>query len=321
MRRSVRLWARVTLTNHPSNFPIIQHIPMTIQTPLLLGLQLAFFTIASAGEPIIWKLWPGDAPSEGKDFPAEIDTTTPESNRVADKRVSRIQHVAAPEITIFKPSPAKDTGTAVVIAPGGGHWILAYDLEGTEVAEWFNWIGVTAILLKYRVPGEAHYPKKRWLASVQDGQRAMSLVRSRAKEIGIDPNKIGIMGFSAGGSPTFYTALSQQRLYKAVDAHDTVSFRPNFVAPIYTASFPEGITAIPADSPPFFMVITHDDEDRSIAMAETYIKLKKAGVSAELHIYESGGHGYGLRRTALPVTTWPDRMEAWMRRLDLLTSR
>ncbi len=285
--------------------------------------SILFFTgtlgLLSAEEPVTWKLWPGPAPSRGKDFPPEIDTTTEESQLVAGKRVSRIQHVSDPQLTIFKPSPAKDTGTAIIIAPGGGHWILAYDLEGTEVAAWLNDIGVTAILLKYRVPGQAHYEDKRWLASVQDGQRAMSLVRSRAKEIGIASDKIGIMGFSAGGSPTYYTALGDKRLYEAVDKHDEVSFRPNFAAPIYTAGFPEGIKDFPQDSPPFFMVITHDDKDRSIAMAETYIALKKADISAELHIYESGGHGYGLRRTELPVTSWPDRMEDWMRKLNLLT--
>jgi len=268
------------------------------------------------GEPITWDLWPAKAPGEVKELPPESDRTRPGDKLVAGRRLIRLHNVSTPQITIFKPDPAIDTGTAVIIAPGGGHWILAYDLEGTEVAEWFNSIGVTGIVLKYRVPGRARDPEKRWYASVQDGQRAVSLVRGRAKDIGIDPNKIGIIGFSAGGSPVKYTALTKKRLYDPVDQYDAVSFRPDFAAPIYSGGLPEG-AEITEDCPPFFMVITNDDK-RPVEMAEMYIALKKAGASAELHIYESGGHGYGLRRTDLPVTSWPDRMEEWMRRLKLL---
>jgi len=145
----------------------------------------------------------------------------------------------------------------------------------------------------------------------------MSLVRGRADEIGIDPNKIGIIGFSAGGSPVKYTALTKKRLYDPVDQYDEVSFRPDFAAPIYSGGLPEEGAELTKDCPPFFMVIAHDDRS-PVAMAEMYIALKNAGVSAELHIYESGGHGYGLRRTEQPVTRWHDRMEDWMRWLNLL---
>ncbi|MHC4517279.1 MAG: alpha/beta hydrolase [Planctomycetota bacterium] len=271
----------------------------------------------TAAEPTTWNLWPGRPPGEVKTLPPESDQTRPDDGRlVAGRRVTRLQNVSTPTIAIFKPDPAIDTGTSVIIAPGGGHWILAYDLEGTEVAQWLNSIGVTGIVLKYRVPGGARNPDKRWLAAAQDGQRAMSLVRGRAKEIGIDPHKIGIMGFSAGGSPVKYTALTKKRLYDPVDQYDTVSFRPDFAAPIYAGGLPEGV-AIPKDCPPFFMVITSDDR-RPVEVAEMYVALKKAGVSAELHIYESGGHGYGLRKTEQPVTTWPDSMADWMRQLKLL---
>lgn len=268
-------------------------------------------------EPLIWNLWPGTPPGETLMLSPEFDKTPPDGELVAGRRVIRLHNVSVPTLAIYKPDPAIDTKTAVVIAPGGGHWILAYDLEGTEVAEWLNSLGVTAIILKYRVPGVARYPDKRWLAAAQDGQRAMSLVRGRAAEIGIDPTKIGIMGFSAGGTPVNYTALGKERLYEAVDPYDDVSFRPDFAAPIYAGGLPEGLVPT-ADCPPFFMVIAHDDQNRSVGTAEMYIALKKAGVSAELHIYESGGHGYGLRKTERPVTTWPDRMEDWMRRLELL---
>lgn len=264
---------------------------------------------------MVWDLWPGTPPGDTADLPPESDRTGPDGRLVAGRRVIRLTNVSFPTLSIYRPRPEVDTGTAVVIAPGGGHTILAYDLEGTEVAEWFNTVGVTGIVLKYRVP--ARDPDKRWLASVQDGQRAMSLVRGRAKEIGVDPHRIGIIGFSAGGSPVRYTALVKDRLYEPVDKYDEVSFRPDFAAPIYSGGIPEGAT-ISGDGPPFFMVIAHDDRDRSVAVAELYIALKKANVPAELHIYESGGHGYGLRPTQLPVTRWPDRLKEWMRRLKLL---
>ena len=271
-------------------------------------------TTASASDPIIWNLWPGQPPGDEVQLGPEFDRTGPDGRLVAGRRVTRLTNVSVPTVAIFRPKPEVDTGAAVVIAPGGGHTILAYDLEGTEVAAWLNSIGMTGIVLKYRVPGRV--PDRRWLAAAQDGQRAVSVVRARADEIGIDPDRIGIIGFSAGGTPVRYAALVKERLYEPVDRYDTVSFRPDFAAPIYAGGVPEG-AAISEECPPFFMVIAHDDRDRSVAVAELYIALKRANVSAELHIYESGGHGYGLRETELPVTRWPDRMEEWMRRLGL----
>lgn len=270
---------------------------------------------AQASEPLVWDLWPGKPPGDEAQLAPEYDRSGPDGRLVAGRRVIRLTNVSVPNLAIYKPEAAIDTGTAVVIAPGGGHTILAYDLEGTEVAAWLNSIGVTGIVLKYRVP--ARSPDKRWLASAQDGQRAMSLVRGRAAELGIDPGRIGIIGFSAGGSPVLHTALATERLYDRVDKYDDVSFRPDFAAPIYSGGVPEG-AKIDSSCPPFFMVITHDDRDRSVAVANLYIALKRAEVSTELHIYESGGHGYGLRPTELPVTSWPDRMEDWMRKLGLL---
>lgn len=277
-------------------------------------LALAAVSTASASEPIVWNLWPGQPPGDEVQLGPEFDRTGPDGRLVAGRRVTRLTNVSVPTLAVFRPKPEVDTGAAVVIAPGGGHTILAYDLEGTEVASWLNSIGVTGIVLKYRVPGRD--PDRRWLAAAQDGQRAMSLVRGRAEEIGIDPDRIGIIGFSAGGTPVRYAALVKERLYEPVDRYDAVSFRPDFAAPIYAGGIPEG-AAITEECPPFFMVIAHDDRDRSVAVAELYIALKRANVSAELHIYESGGHGYGLRETELPVTSWPDRMEEWMRRLGL----
>ena len=290
-------------------------ISMTKQIAWVVLLGSAAVTASPAAEPIVWDVWPGLPPGETAQLSREYDSSGPSSRLVDGRRVTRLTNVSTPTLAIFKPEAEIDTGTAVIIAPGGGHRILAYDLEGTEVAEWLNSIGVTGIVLKYRVP--IRDPAKPWLASAQDGQRAISLVRGRAREIGVDPARIGIMGFSAGGSPTRYAALVKDRLYAPVDRFDDISFRPDFAVPIYSGGIPEGVT-ITEDCPPFFMVIAHDDRERSVAIAELYIALKKANVSAELHVYESGGHGYGLRRTELPVTSWPDRMEDWMRRLDLL---
>ena len=273
---------------------------------------LASASVLSAADPITWNLWPGEAPGE-------IVTLPPESYRVNDDRltagkpVSRLQNVSIPTLTIYKPDPKIDTGSSIMIAPGGGFTILAYDKEGTEVAEWANSIGMTAIVLKYRIPGNVHNQDKPWLPAAQDGQRAMSLLRSRSGELGIDPDRIGIMGFSAGGAPVMYTALTSERLYASVDSHDDHNFRPAFAAPIYSGWWmPEGAN-LSETTPPFFMVITYDDKDRSIGLSEVFIALKKAKVSAEMHIYSEGGHGYGLRRTEKPVTSWNDRMEDWLR--------
>ena len=170
--------------------------------------------LSQAAEPEIWELWPGTPPGDSGDIGAEHDTTTPDGRMVAGRRVTRLTNVSKPLLSIYRPSPELDTGTAVIIAPGGGHRILAYDLEGTEVADWLNSIGVTGVLLKYRVPFRD--PDKRWLAAAQDGQRAVSVVRARAGEIGVDPNKIGILGFSAGGTPVRYSALLGERLYESL---------------------------------------------------------------------------------------------------------
>lgn len=273
-------------------------------------------TSSLAAEPITWNLWPDKSPGQSEELSPEYDTTKPDGDLVAGRRVIRITNVTNPQLAIYKPKASIDTKTSIIIAPGGGHWILAYDLEGTEIAEWLNSIGVTAIILKYRVPGEAWNKDKRWLAAAQDGQRAMSLVRGKASELGIDPHKIGIMGFSAGGTPVKYTAFTSKRLYDPVDAIDSVSFRPDFAAPIYAGGLPKE-AELTKDCPPVFMVVTSDDFG-PLGTAEMYIALKKAEISAELHIYESGGHGYGLRSTELPVTSWPDRMEEWMRQLKFL---
>jgi acetyl esterase/lipase len=211
----------------------------------------------------------------------------------------------------------------VVICPGGGHYILAYDLEGTEVAEWLNSIGVTGIVLKYRVP--AREREQRWRAAVQDAQRAVSVVRSRAEEWGVDPERIGILGFSAGGETAGLTALFEdERTYDAVDSSDQASCRPNFAILIYPGGFVDredqlrDHIKVSSTTPPMFFVHALDDGVSPFHSVALFSELKNAGVPAELHVYSAGGHGYGLRRTELPVTQWPARCSDWMHQMGWL---
>ena len=297
--------------------------------PFLFTLSIAAFALAgtAAPAPQILNVWPGKAPGETKVLPPEADTTKSDGRNVGGRPVIRLGNVSTPQLAVYRPNQDKDTGAAVVICPGGGFNILAYDLEGTEVATWLNSIGVTAIVLKYRVPFRD--PQQRWKAAVQDAQRAISMVRSRAPEWKLDPQRIGILGFSAGGSAAGLTALfGQDRQYDAVDAIDRVSSRPDFALLIYAAYFvergqdvmnPNLPVKVTKDAPPMFFVHAFDDgvpvQNALLLAAE----LKKVNVPAEVHVYDVGGHGYGLRPVSeFPVTTWPKRAEEWLARRGLL---
>jgi acetyl esterase/lipase len=272
----------------------------------------------AAERPLVLNVWPGQPPGETKALPPEADQMKDTDKLIAGRRIIKLGNVSTPQIAVYRPTAAKDTGAAVLIAPGGGFNILAYDLEGTEVAEWLNSLGVTGIVLKYRVPFRD--PNKRWHAAVQDAQRAMSLVRGKAAEWKIDPKRIGILGFSAGGATAGMTSLLfEQRQYAPLDEVDQISCRPDFSLLIYPAYFVErGSTTlrddvkVPKNAPPMFFVHAFDDgvpvQNSLLLPAE----MKKAGVPAEVHVYPTGGHGYGLRRTAEPVTTWPDRAAEWL---------
>jgi len=285
---------------------------------LLLALHSAFL-FAAVSDPI--RLWPGKAPGEKAALPPEADTTKPTDDLIAGRRLIRLGNVSDPTITIYSPDPAKNTGAAIVVCPGGGYHILAMDLEGTEVCEWLNSIGVTGVLLKYRVPARNGGPQ--WAAPLQDAQRALGLVRSRAAEFAIDPHRIGVLGFSAGGHLS--AALSnnyEQRTYERVDAADDTSCRPDFcvlIYPGYLVREPDWKTvgaelAIAKDkTPPTFLAMAEDDPVRVENVIYYFLALKNAGVPAELHAYPTGGHGYGLRRTKDLVTTWPDRVADWMK--------
>jgi Esterase/lipase len=288
------------------------------------GVCAAVMAGATVSEPI--RLWPSRAPGETKVLPREGDTTKPTDRLVNGKRIVRLGNVSEPTITIYSPDPAKNTGAAVIVAPGGGYSILASELEGTEVCEWLNSIGVTGVLLKYRVPKREE--RARHEAPLEDAQRAMGLVRSRAKEWGIDPQRIGMLGFSAGAHLTAVASHQhEKRVYERIDAADDVSCRPDFALLIYPAYLAikekneEIAPELPVGkerTPPTFIVMTGDDPVRVENAVFYYLALKNAGVRAEMHLYPEGGHGYGLQHTEALVTTWPARAEEWMRSEGLL---
>lgn len=286
----------------------------------LLGSVMLLFLFANvrAADPQIINLWPAKPPGETKDLPPETDIAKADDKPVGDRKIIKLTNVSKPTLAIYRPAKDIDTGAAVIVCPGGGHRILAYDHEGTETAEWLAKIGVTGIVLKYRVP--ARDENKRYQAAVQDAQRAISLVRAKASEFAIDPKRIGILGFSAGGETAGLAAIMHgNRLYDAIDKIDEVSARPDFAALIYPGGLLEkGNTKLrdhvkpSKDTPPMFLAHAYDDPvdmRNSLLLAS---ELKALGVSCELHIYATGGHGYGMRNTGHPVNTWPERCKDWM---------
>ena len=272
-------------------------------------------------------VWPGVAPGESANMPPEADMTTAKDNLIAGRPVVRLGNVSTPTITVYTPK-GKNTGAAVVVFPGGGYNILAIDLEGTEVCDWLNTIGVNCVLLKYRVPGTGWYPKS--AAALEDAQRAMGLVRLHAAEWGIDPNRVGVLGFSAGGHLS--AAISnhyERRLYAPIDAADNLSCRPDFsvvVYPGYLALSEQDYAANPdiqptANTTPTFIVQAEDDPVHVENAVVYFLQLKNAKAPAELHVYAQGGHGYGLRPTELPVTGWPRLVETWLQTIKILPAQ
>jgi acetyl esterase/lipase len=271
-------------------------------------------------------IWPHGAPGVSPNLAAEIDTTTPSDILAAGRRIMRLGNVSNPTLTLYHPTGA-NTGAAVVVFPGGAYRILAIDLEGTEICDWLSSSGITCVLLKYRVPNSGPYPKS--AAALQDAQRAVGIVRSHAGDWHIDPQRIGVIGFSAGAH--LAAALSthfDHRLYDAVDSADQVSCRPDFAVIVYPGylalaeqNFAPNPDIQPSDkTPPSFIVQTEDDPVHVENSTVYFTLLKNAKVPAELHLYAHGGHGYGLRRTEDPVTGWPQLVEAWLHTTRILIS-
>jgi acetyl esterase/lipase len=269
-------------------------------------------------------MWPRGAPGATQNPAAEADTTTSKDNLIAGKPLVRLGNVSNPTITVYQPT-TKPTGAAIVVFPGGGYHILAMDLEGTEVCDWLTSSGIACVILKYRVPDSGPYPKSS--AALQDAQRAVGLVRSRAEEWHIDPHRIGVLGFSAGAH--LAAALSthfEQRLYDSVDDADSVSCRPDFAVIVYPGylaiaeqNMAPNAEIHPTEKTPPSIIIQAEDDSVHVENATVYfLALKNAKVPAELHIYAEGGHGYGLRPTNLPVTHWPKLVETWLHTIQIL---
>jgi len=314
---------------------------------LLFAICLVSAFESLSAQPTVWKpspghtqipIWPGVPPDAQQVSGPEI-VTTKADGFVAGKPWTYVERVTRPTITVYSPK-GKNTGAAVVVFPGGGYRILAIDLEGTEVCDWLTSRGITCVLLKYRVPGLAMYknspypwagPYPRSPYALQDAQRAVGLVRFRAAEWRIDPHKIGVLGFSAGGH--MVAALSvhfDRRLYPAVDAADRVSCRPDFAVSIYPGHLslhsnsidlnPDIRDNITRLTPPTFLLQNEDDHvDRVEDALSYYVALKKAGIPVEMHLYADGGHAFGLRRTKFPVTAWPRLVETWLGSIGMIS--
>jgi len=278
------------------------------------------------------QIWPGvapDAEAEDRVGPERVETSEKDA-LIAGRPTVGVFNVTRPTMTVYSP-PGKNTGVAMIVFPGGGYQGLAMDLEGTEVCDWLTAKGMTCVLLKYRVPNTGPhwvekcqcqiYPKAPM--ALEDAQRTVSLVRFRGAEWGIDPHKIGVLGFSAGGH--LVAAIStnyQKRLYPAVDAADHESCRPDFAVAIYPGHMMEHTSKkfelnpyvpVTRETPPTFLVQNEDDPVDDVENSLVYFEaLKKAGVPAEMHLYARGGHAFGLRPTKFPVTAWPGLVETWL---------
>jgi acetyl esterase/lipase len=277
----------------------------------------------------LMNLWPASPPGPPAVVSGpEADTTDDSSALVAGERVIRTGNVAVPQMQVFLPEPGTATGAACVVCPGGGFSILAWDLEGTEVATWLNRAGIAAIVVKYRVPTRQHGWPESAEGPVMDTQRALCITRQHAADWKIDPDRIGVLGFSAGGVTAALTAVRNgQRKYQRQDAADDMPCHADFAILIYPGYVADPETGElrpefqPLDQlPPVLMIHAADDPvscNNSIALFQA---ARAAGRSAEMHIYNSGGHGYGLRRTEQGVTSWPGRATGWLRDIGIIAA-
>lgn len=285
---------------------------------LLMGVCCVMSSVMAQKGSVL--LFPKGAPGEVAKL---TEKSSSEGDKIGGEPVLRMTDVSEPTITIYRAPDEVASGAAMVVCPGGGYNILAYDLEGTEICDWLNNIGVTAVLLKYRVPRREG--REKHAAPLQDVQRAMGYVRAHAEELDIDPNRIGVMGFSAGGHLSAMASNNfAERTYPAVDAADKVSCRPDFCLLVYPAYLsgdkfqlaPE--LKVSSATPPTMLIQAEDDNPHIYSSLFYYYALKEAGVPAWMHLYSKGGHGYGLRDTGAAVNEWPDRVEDWFREIGVI---
>jgi acetyl esterase/lipase len=302
---------------------------------LILTLFLALAPTLLRAQTNVWQpspghtqipIWPGTPPDAGLQHLTGPESVSTSKGLTGGKPVLIVNNVSQPTMTVYSPTVA-NTGVAMLVFPGGGYNILAIDLEGTEICDWLNSQGITAVLLKYRVPSRGHDPYGESPLALEDAQRTLSLVRFHAAQWGIDPHKIGVIGFSAGGHMVAAASTHfDKRSYSPVDAVDQISCRPDFAIACYPGhlwSDDEGFKLNPnvpvtTNTPPTFLLQAENDNVDGVNQSLVYyIALKNAGVPVEMHLYAEGGHGFGLRRTKLPITGWPQLVETWLQTIGV----
>ena len=270
----------------------------------ICGLFFAKLLLAAAPPEVL--LWPDGAPGSEGQTAAEVTLPAREDG------LRRIASIHKPSITAHLPAKDKATGAAVLILPGGGHRYLSIDNEGHDIARWLAERGVAGLVVKYRVAWEDGSPYRVEEHAVADAVRAVRVARARAKEWGLDPERIGMMGLSAGGQLVFHAATRESA--GNADSKDSVereSSRPAFAAYVYSGS-PLAETEIPKDVPPAFLCVASDDKGPAKNALDIYQKLRDAGGSVELHAFAHGGHGFGMKDRPLPITSWIVRFHEWM---------
>jgi acetyl esterase/lipase len=299
---------------------------------LMLRFALGFAgRVSAADTPESIQLWPGRPPDEIGEIGPERVRMSPQltlKEVEVTEPTRMITAVTNPTLTIYRPAKELNSGTAIVICPGGGYWNLYWQLEGEEVASWLNSNGVTGLLLKYRVPRRPGEPEKEPARRpLQDAQRAVSLARGKAATWGINPQRIGIIGFSAGGHLALATATSfEKRAYEPLDDIDRISCRPDFSIPVYSGYLKlkdkdelAPWLRIPSGTPPVFLVHGGDDivspPEHSVV---AYLALKRAGIPVELHIYSGTTHDFGVRSNARHYSAWTTACLQWMRSQRML---
>ena len=280
---------------------------------------LGAVSLSQAVEPSVVKLWPEGVP--GQRVP--VSEATQKMIDSGKPSPSRVTNVEDPDISVFMPE--NSNGACVIVAPGGGYYFLSWANEGTQVCEWLNSIGVTAVLLKYRTPTrDEPNPFEKPSA---DALRAIGFVRHHASEWGIDPNRVGVLGFSAGGNLVGHVACDRGPRSYVTDPKLDDPRGPDFAVMIYGGGFldKEDKTkfragfSVPNDAPPMFFAVAHDDKSNPVEMAAIYLEYKKLGIPAEFHSFAKGGHGFGMKPGTLPANAWPQRCAEWMNSMGYLT--
>lgn len=279
---------------------------LLVSCPWLCAMVLALAAVRlPAAEPAELLLWPYGAPgSEGK--------TSREVVEVSANGERRVSNVHYPSVTPYVPIREKNRGMAVLVIPGGGHRILAIDHEGHAVAQWLSDHGIAAFVLKYRLARETNSTYKVETEALADAQRAIRLIRSRAHEWYLDPARVGVMGFSAGGELAALASMRFENTTNTTDQIEKQSARPDFQALIYPGNL-KSVAPFKGSPPAFLACAANDRADISEGLADAYLKFKQAGVPVELHIYSTGGHGFGFRaKNPKPVGDWIVVFEQWL---------